>query len=130
MSKNYDNTIPLFADDAQIKKKIFQIVTDTTPMGEPLNPEQCNVYKLLSYIATPDQLETVRGEYMSGAIGYGHAKQRLLDTFLDYFADAKKRYTQLMNDTTTRNQTIKESTDRIRQIANTHLKEIKTSIGY
>ena len=52
MSKNYNNTLPIFADEKELKKRVGKIQTDSTPLGEPLNPSNCNVFKFYSYITT------------------------------------------------------------------------------
>ena len=55
MSKSYNNTIQLFEDMKSIKKKIMGIVTDSTPMEQPKEPEGNSIYELYKLFATPEE---------------------------------------------------------------------------
>ncbi len=46
MSKSYDNTLELFEPANKTKKKIMRIQTDSTPVEEPKDPENCLVFTL------------------------------------------------------------------------------------
>ena len=45
MSKSYQNTIDIFAGEKLRKKQISSIVTDSTPLEEPKNWQDCNILK-------------------------------------------------------------------------------------
>ncbi|MCA9689568.1 MAG: tryptophan--tRNA ligase, partial [Myxococcales bacterium] len=82
MSKSYDNTIDIFLAGKALRKRVGQIVTDSTPFGAPLDPEQCNVYAMLALFCDPAEREAIAGYYRAGErdgapFGYGHAKQLL-----------------------------------------------------
>ena len=47
MSKSYGNLIPLFESGKRLKKIVGAVVTDSTALGEPLDPDACNVFALL-----------------------------------------------------------------------------------
>src|SRR5215470_20410409 len=55
MSKSYGNTIDIFAEGNALKKPVMGIKTDSTPKGQPLNPETCNVFALYSLFATEEE---------------------------------------------------------------------------
>ena len=42
MSKSYNNTIEIFDEPATIRKKVKKIVTDSTPVEAPKDPETCS----------------------------------------------------------------------------------------
>src|SRR3546814_1918128 len=46
MSKSYDNTIPLFAPRATLRKLIASIVTDSSAPGEAQDADDSNVFQL------------------------------------------------------------------------------------
>src|SRR5699024_436886 len=48
MSKSYSNTIGIFDEGKELKKKVMSIETDSVPLDEPKDPESCNVLLLLS----------------------------------------------------------------------------------
>ena len=100
MSKSYDNFIGIFDDEATLKKRIMSIVTDDTPLEAPKNPDTCNVFALMKFVAPSERLETIRQKYLDGGYGYGHAKLELFEMFLDYFSTARAKYQIFMNDYT------------------------------
>ena len=83
MSKSYDNIIDIFLPDKQLRKKVMSIVTDSTPLEEPKNPDTCNVFAIFSLLAEQDQVQQLRQKYLGGNYGYGHAKQELFELILE-----------------------------------------------
>jgi len=74
MSKSYGNTIELFMEEKPLQKRCNKVVTDSTPMGEPLDPDSCNVFALAALFLDHEQKEELRERYRSGKEGYGHFK--------------------------------------------------------
>lgn len=97
MSKSYGNFIPIFASEKEIKKAIMSIVTDDTPLEAPKNPDTCNVFALISLFADETKKEEIRGKYLAGNYGYGHAKLELLDLVLKYFEKPRAKFEELKN---------------------------------
>src|SRR5207253_7092813 len=79
MSKSYGNTIEIFAEGNPLKKTVMGIKTDSTPLGQPLDPETCNVFALYSLFATDEEKAEMAERYKAGSIGYGDAKSSLLE---------------------------------------------------
>ena len=73
MSKSYNNTIEIFEPESSVKKKIMRMVTDSTPVEEPKDPDKCNLFALLRLVASPESLPNDR-KYRQGGIGYGPSK--------------------------------------------------------
>ncbi|MDD2240747.1 MAG: tryptophan--tRNA ligase [Kiritimatiellae bacterium] len=86
MSKSYGNTIEIFGDPKQARKRIMSIVTDSRTLEEPKDPETCNIFKLYKLFATPDQQAELAGRYRTGGMGYGTAKKELAEMFEAHFA--------------------------------------------
>lgn len=95
MSKSYDNTIGIFDEGDELKDKVMSIVTDSTPLDEPKDPESCNVFALIKLFADDEKQEEIAEKYRAGGYGYGHAKHELLELIRDYFADARARRAEL-----------------------------------
>ena len=95
MSKSYGNTIPLFGAQKATRKIIMSIVTDSTPMEEPKDPDKCNVFALYKLFASPEELEEMRANYRGGNYGYGHAKQALFEKLWAYFEPMRERRAEL-----------------------------------
>jgi tryptophanyl-tRNA synthetase len=95
MSKSYGNTIGIFDEGKTLKKKVMNIVTDSTPLEEPKDPDTCNVFALIRLFADDETRERIADAYRSGGYGYGHAKKELLALIDGYFAEARERRREL-----------------------------------
>ena len=91
MSKSYANTIEIFDPPDVIRKKCKKIVTDSTPVEAPKNPETCPVFGLYRLFATADELAAVEVRYRQGGIGYGEMKTRLADLIIAKFAEPREK---------------------------------------
>lgn len=98
MSKSYGNTIEIFEEPKKLRKKIMAIRTDSTPVEAPKDPETCNVFTLYKLFAAQEQQDALAARYRAGGMGYGEAKQALLDAANAYFAEARDRRAQLVAD--------------------------------
>ena len=98
MSKSYNNFIGIFDDEKTLKKQIMSIVTDDTPLEDPKNPDNCNVFMLMKFFASETRLRNISKKYRTWGYGYGHAKLELLEILLEYFSDARSKYNAYMSD--------------------------------
>src|SRR5205085_9339891 len=69
MSKSYGNTIDIFAEGKPLEKTVMGIKTDSTPLGQPLNPETCNVFTLYSLFASEAARAALAADYRGGKTG-------------------------------------------------------------
>ena len=95
MSKSYGNTVELFGDMKEAKARIMRIVTDSTPLEDPKNPDKCNIFALYSLFATESEREELAARYRAGGMGYGHAKKALYEIFERVFEPFQKRRKEL-----------------------------------
>ncbi len=95
MSKSYHNTIDIFAEGKPLQKTVMSIVTDSTPVEAPKDPERCNVFALYSLFATEAEKTALAARYRAGGMGYGEAKKMLLEKINAYFGPARERRKQL-----------------------------------
>lgn len=98
MSKSYGNTIPIFLEGKQLKKRVMAIETDATPVEEPKDPEKCNLYNIFKLFASPERLEEVHGLYVNGGAAYGYIKLELLDLLNDFYEEARKKKSEFIKD--------------------------------
>ncbi|OQY09307.1 MAG: tryptophan--tRNA ligase [Fusobacteriia bacterium 4572_132] len=129
MSKSYNNTIEMFASKKQLKKQVMGIVTDSTPLEEPKNPDTCNVFALYKLFATKEKQEEMRQNYLAGGYGYGHAKKELLNTILEYFAPYREKREELENNMDYVKQVLADGAKKARTIAIEKIKTIKKELG-
>lgn len=130
MSKSANNFINIFLDDKTLRKQIMGIVTDATPLEEPKNPDTCNVFTLYKLIATSDQLEIMRANYLGENYGYGHAKQALFELICDYFKDIRVKYNFYINNKEEVERLLKIGADKASIIANATLGRVREKMGY
>ncbi len=95
MSKSYDNTIPLFAPRATLKKLIASIITDSRMPGEAKDADTSNVFALYQAFASHDETAAMRAAFAEG-IGWGDAKQALFERIDAEVAPLRAHYEQLM----------------------------------
>jgi tryptophanyl-tRNA synthetase len=99
MSKSYGNTIPIFLDEKPLRKVVMSIQTDSTPVDEPKDPDNCNLYALLKLFAPEDKMKEVHDLYINGGAAYGYLKQDLFELINDYFAGARAKKKELLDNT-------------------------------
>lgn len=98
MSKSYGNTIPIFMEGKELKKRVMAIETDATPVEDPKNPDNCNLYQLINLFATPERMQEIRNLYIHGGAAYGYIKLELLDLLNAKFADARQKKAEYLAD--------------------------------
>jgi len=129
MSKSYDNTIPIFGPEKALRKIIMKVVTDSTPMEEPKNPDTCNVYALYKLFADDTQLADMRAHYEGGNYGYGHAKQALFEAFWEYFRPMRTRRDELLADPAEVDRILDDGGRRARETADPIMADIRQAVG-
>lgn len=130
MSKSYGNIIDIFQPDKALKKQVMAIMTDSTPLEEPKNPDTCNVFKLYELLANADQTNDLRSKYLAGNYGYGHAKKELLDLIMEMYKEQRITYDQLMSDEGSLDDVLKSGERKAEAIANTTLEKVRSRVGY
>lgn len=98
MSKSYGNTIPIFMGGKELKKRVMAIETDATPVEDPKDPDNCNLYKLLKLFATPERMQEIHSLYVNGGAAYGYLKLELLELINDKFAAARTKKAEFLAD--------------------------------
>ncbi len=130
MSKSYNNFIDVFLPEKQLRKQVMGIVTDSTPLEDPKNPDTCNAFALYSLLATPENVEEMRQNYLKGGYGYGHAKQALFELIMEEFKDERARFDELMQNPELIEKLLTEGAEKARPVAYSVLNRFKAAIGY
>ena len=130
MSKSRDNTIVLFQSNKKLRKEVMKIVTDSTPLEEPKNPDTCNVFQLYALLASADQIEEMRGNYLRGGYGYGHAKTALYELLLESFEKERDRYNYYMDHLPELDHRLQEGAEKARKVARAVLSRLRKRFGY
>ncbi|WP_334130611.1 tryptophan--tRNA ligase [Silanimonas lenta] len=128
MSKSYDNTIPLFAPPAQLKKLIASIVTDSRLPGEPKDPDASHLFTLYRAFASEAQAAGMHAA-LRGGLSWGEAKQALFELLDGHLAPLREKYEALMAKPAEIEATLQAGAAKARAIATPLLRELRAAVG-
>ncbi len=129
MSKSYGNTIPIFLEGKQLKKRVMAIETDATPVEDPKNPDSCNLFQLMKLFAAPERMQEIHSLYVNGGAAYGYLKLELLDLLNDKFADARAKKAEYLADPAELKAILAKGADRARAKAVVTLDKVRDRVG-
>ncbi len=129
MSKSYGNIIPLFDTAKKVKTAIMGIVTDSTPMEAPKDPETCNVYNIYKLLATPEQADEMAAKLRAGGYGYGDAKKALLAAYHEKFDACAAKREELAGNLDYVEKILADGAERARAIAAPTLSAVRKAVG-
>jgi len=129
MSKSYENTIDMFAPLKVLKKQVMGIITDSTPLEDPKDPDKCTVFNIYKLFASKPDVETMARKLCAGGYGYGHTKKDLIKVIQEFFTPMRQKREELSKDMNYVKKVIREGGDRARSIAVETIKEVKKTTG-
>jgi len=129
MSKSYDNHVPIFGPKKALKKRVMSIVTDSTPLEDPKDPDSCNVFALYKHFATEEEQAALAEKYRGGNFGYGHAKLELFEKSQAYFGPKQERFDALMSDTGGLEEVLQAGAKKARSVAQKVLGRAREAMG-
>lgn len=130
MSKSYGNTIDIFQTDKKLRKNVMQIITDSTPMEEPKNPDNCNVFNIYKLLASEEQIAEMRQNYEGGNYGYGHAKQALFELIVEKYAKERELYNHYMENLDELHKKLEKGEEKASEIASKTLGRVRKVLGF
>jgi tryptophanyl-tRNA synthetase len=128
MSKSYDNTIPLFAPPAQIRRQIAGIVTDSRAPGEPKAVEGSALFQIYQAFASPEETQQLRQAYADG-IGWADAKQLLFERIDREIAPMRERHDALIKDPAQLERILRAGAEKARAIATPFTARLRHAVG-
>ena len=128
MSKSYNNTIPLFVPEKNLRKMMMKIVTDSLPPEAPKDPNNSTIMDLYKMFATKEEIANLTAEYLKG-IGWGFAKQELFEVINRELTPYRERYEYFMANKSEIDQILKDGAVKARELASKNLSVIKSKIG-
>jgi len=129
MSKSYGNVINMFADEKILKKQVMGIITDSTPVDDPKNPETDTVYKLYSLLAGDNEKSSLAEKYKAGGFGYGDAKKLLLEKIMDHFKPYREERERLKKNMDHVKDILKRGAAKARETAAATKAEVWEKVG-
>lgn len=128
MSKSYNNTIPLFSSEKDLKEAIFKIVTDSKLPGEPKEPDNAHLFTLYKAFASTEQSKAFHQALTQG-LGWGEAKQQLFELINNELAEPRERYHTLLNKPSEIEDILQAGADKARQLAKPFLAQLREAVG-
>jgi tryptophanyl-tRNA synthetase len=128
MSKSYNNTIPLFASDKQLRKLIMKIKTNSLQPGEPKDTRDSTLFEIYKAFATPQEVREIERRYAEG-IAWGDMKQLLFEYINEHIRPARDEYQRLLENPSDVEQALLEGAERAREISVPFIEEIRHAIG-
>ena len=108
----------------------MSIESDSTPLEEPKDPDTCKIFALYQLLATTDQIQAMRANYLGGNYGYGHAKQALFELICDKFKDERARYNYFMSNLSEVDALLKIGAEKAGKAADTVLQRVRVKLGF
>ena len=130
MSKSYDNAIDIFMEtEKKLQKRCNKIVSSSTPLGEPLEYEGCNIYNLASLFLDDSRKVELQNRYRTGEEGYGHFKKYLKELIWEEFAEAREKREEYINNPDMVRDILNDGAKKMRKIADDKMAIVREAVG-
>lgn len=129
MSKSYGNTIEIFLDEKNLKKKVMSIKTDSIAVDDPKDPETCNLFQIYRQFAPLDRVEDVRNLYVSGGASYGVIKKELFEILWETFRGPRLEREKLLKDDGYLRAILAEGARKARAAGTPTMEDVRKKVG-
>ena len=129
MSKSYANTIDIFGEEKETRKRVMSMVTDSQPVEAAKDPETSTIFQLYSLFATKEETETMRDAFRKGGTGYGDFKKQLFARLWEYFEPMRKRREEILKDPGYIDEVLERGAARANEEAGKVMKRVRAAIG-
>ena len=128
MSKSYNNTIPIFADNDTIKDQVMNIVTDSAGLNEPKDKDT-PLFKIYSLFLNDESKKELADRYDTPGLKYMEIKNELIETIISFFELQRLKREQLLANPDEVNQKMILGQNKAKKIAQETLQEVKSATG-
>ena len=128
MSKSYNNTIPIFADNDTIKDQVMNIVTDSAGLNEPKDKDT-PLFKIYSLFLNDESKKELADRYDTPGLKYMEIKNELIETIISFFELQRSNREQLLANPDEVNQKMILGQNKAKKIAQKTLQEVKSATG-
>jgi len=127
MSKSYDNTIEIFAEEAVLKQKIMTLKTDSTPVNEPKPIEGNILFDLYTLFLDQAGKENLKDRFLTPGLKYGEVKKELFATIWEYFASYREKRALITEEEV--REILREGAVKARIVAGDYLAKVRHNVG-
>ena len=107
----------------------MKIVTDSTPVEEPKDPDKCNAFAMLKLFADADELAQWKTKYEQGGMGYGEVKKRIVELVHEYFRPYRQKRDELQNDIGYVEKVLADGAQRASAVAKRTMERVRKAVG-
>ncbi|MEP6603380.1 MAG: tryptophan--tRNA ligase [Spartobacteria bacterium] len=129
MSKSYGNTIDIFGDEKETRKRVMSIVTDSTAVEAPKDPARSTITQLYSLFASKNELEEMHERFKKGGTGYGDFKKQLFEKLWEYYAPMRKRRAEILSDPSYIDNVLSRGAKRANEVADQVMQRVRAAVG-
>src|SRR5213595_3557213 len=129
MSKSYGNNIDIFGDEKETRKRVMSIVTESTPVEAPKDPERSTIVQLYTLFASDEEMARMRERFKKGGTGYGDFKKELFEKLWEYFSPMRKRREEILRDKSYIDNVLARGAKRANGIANQVMERVRAAVG-
>jgi len=129
MSKSYGNTIDIFGDEKETRKRVMGIVTDSSPVEASKDPNSSTIFQLYSLVASNDEAAAMREAFQRGGSGYGDFKKQLFAKLWDYFEAMRQRREEILRNNSYVEDVLTQGAKKANAVANRVMARVRTAVG-
>ena len=129
MSKSYGNTIDIFGDEKEMRKRVMSIVTDSSPVEAAKDPATSTIFHLYSLFASKEEIEQMRAAFQRGGTGYGDFKKQLFAKLWEFFEPMRKRREEILADPDYIDTVLARGAERANLVADKVMARVRAAVG-
>ena len=129
MSKSYNNIIPLFSSEKELRKIIMRIVTNSQGVEERKDPETSQIYQFYRLFASKEEQTALASRFLEGGMGWGEAKEELFRVVNRALTPIREKYNAIIADREKINRILEAGAEKARPIARETLKRFRKAAG-
>ena len=88
------------------------------------------MFKLYEVVASKNEVELLKKQYLKGGIGYGEAKELLFDKILNLFSENRENYFRLIENQDEVEALLMTGAQKARKQAQKVLKRVRGRVGF
>ena len=129
MSKSYGNTIDIFGDEPETRKRVMSIVTDSTPVEAPKDPANSVIFQLYSLFTSKAEAAEMETAFRKGGTGYGDFKKQLFAKVWEYFEPMRRRRAEIVADARYVDDVLARGAARANELADALMARVRKAVG-
>jgi tryptophanyl-tRNA synthetase len=129
MSKSYDNALPIFCEEKELRKRVMSIKTDSIPVDQPKDPDTSILYAIYSLFLDKQGEQELRDRFLTPGLKYGEVKQELCGVIWEFFKPYRDKRKQYLENSDTVREILKHGAEKARAIGSEYLMKARHNVG-